>query len=126
MNFIYTEEFRLHINSIWNDYFISKLVINKSGVVVLCANFIEYQYDILDIVPCKYTSYNHRGGVIKSYSNEDLNLDCLYNPILSLPIYCWYFNIPSFPNLQRKVEEVIEGQKFAKFVEYDLRICYVV
>ena len=126
MNFIYTEEFRLRINSIWDRHLIPKLVINQSGVAVLYMTFIEYQYDILGIIPCKYTRFNYRRGVIKSYSNEDLNLPCFYDPKLSLPIYCWFRHLPDFLELQRKIEEVIEGQRFSKFAKYDLQICYVV
>ena len=126
MNFIYTEEFRLHLKSIWNNNDIVKLVINQSGIAILSINHILYQHDILNIIPCKYVGFMCEGEIIKSYSTEDLTADYCYNPKLSLPIYCWFRVLPDFLKIQRKVEELIEGQRLAKFSEYDLRICYVV
>jgi hypothetical protein len=126
MNFIYTEEFRFHLNSVWDKHYNIKLVINQSGVVVLTYDDIQYQCDILNIVPCKYHSFGLIKDSVKACSNNDYWLFCVYNPKLSLPIYCWFNHLPDFLDFQRKVEEVIEGQKFAKFAEYDHRICYMV
>ena len=126
MNFIYTEEFRFQISSGLDEYFYPKLVINRSGIVILTFHDIEYQYNILDSIPCKYHRFACKDESVKNYSNEDKYLGCYYDPALSLPIYCWFSPFPDFLKLQRKIEEVIEGQRLAKFAEYDLRICYMV
>lgn len=81
MNFIYTEEFKFQLNSVWDGRYNIKLVINQSGVVVLTYDVIQYQCDILNIVPCKYHSF----GLIKDSVKACLNDDCAYNPKLSLP-----------------------------------------
>ena len=124
MNFIYTEEFRFHLESIWNNCNCPKLVINQSGIAILRLDQVLYQYDILDIIPCKYIRFTRREEVIESYSTKNSSLYCWYNSKLSLPIYCWFTPLPDFLKIQRKVEEVIEGQRLAKFSEYDLQICY--
>ena len=127
MNFIYTEEFRKNLSRFENpnSVFHIKFIINQCGIVILHMDKIRYEYKILDnyrIKSCKYKGFTVCQNTIDRYSTNDNIIVFKYNPLLPLPLYCWCDKIPDFLDFQRKVEEVIEGQKFIKFPEYDIRI----
>ena len=127
MNFIYTEEFRKNLSHFENPNSVLhiKFIINQCGIVILYMDKIRYEYKILDnyrIKNCKYKVFTVCQNTINRYYTNDNIIAFIYNPLLSLPIYCWRDEITNFLDFQRKVEEVIEGQKFVEFPEYDIRI----